>query len=269
MSVEKIRFELGEEFLSKYKGKQPKWGPLGYVTYKRTYSRSENGTSEEYWQTLKRVIEGTFTIQKRHCNRNNLPWNAPKARKSAEKMYDLMWEFKFTPPGRGLWMAGTDYIYNKGSAPLNNCAYVSTENLNIDFAEPFCFLMDMSMLGVGVGGDCKGAGKVTIKDPSEVDEVFKVEDTREGWIELLRMLLNSYSGEVCLYKKIDYSEVRKKGAKIKGFGGVSSGPEPLIEMYDDINTLLQSRIGKKVTSSDIVDIFNLIGRCVVSGNVRR
>jgi ribonucleoside-triphosphate reductase (thioredoxin) len=50
---------------------------------------------------------------------------------------------------------------------------------------------------------------------------------------------------------------------------VASGPQPLIEMYDYINKMLSERIGKTITSSDIVDIFNLVGKCVVSGNVRR
>ena len=45
-----------------------------------------------------------------------------------------MWEFRFLPPGRGLWMMGTDYIYERGSAALNNCAFVSTEEISFNFA---------------------------------------------------------------------------------------------------------------------------------------
>ncbi len=151
--LQEIFFNMKTEFIAKYKGKQPKWGPIGYVTYKRTYARPlDNGKTEEYWQTVQRVVEGVFTIQKRHCTKNNVPWSEKKAHNSAQKMFELMWNFKFTPPGRGLWMMGTDYMYKRGGAPLNNCAFVSTENITVDFAEPFCFLMDMSMLGVGVGG---------------------------------------------------------------------------------------------------------------------
>ena len=272
MNGRDIKFELNEEFLNNYKGKQPKWGydGLGYVVYKRTYSRQlPNGKSEEYWQTLKRVVEGVFTIQKRHCINNKLPWNTRKANNSAQRMYELMWDFKFTPPGRGLWMMGTEKMWELGSACLQNCAYHSTENITIDFAEPFCFLMDMSMLGVGVGGDVKGAGKITIREPKMSDVPFIVPDTREGWVDLLRVLLNAYVGKNDLPKEIDYSQVRPKGALIKGFGGIASGPEPLVNMYSDIKEILDSRIGDKITSGDIVDIFNLIGKCVVSGGVRR
>ncbi|MBD3208927.1 fused protease/ribonucleoside-triphosphate reductase [Candidatus Woesearchaeota archaeon] len=265
-----VFFTLHESFTNQYKSKQPKWGPIGYVTYKRSYARSiADGDMEEYWQTVKRVVEGVFTIQKNHCMVNQLPWFEEKAQKSAQRMFELMWEFKFTPPGRGLWMMGTDYMYRRGGAALNNCAFCSTEHIHINFAEPFCFLMDMSMLGVGVGGDTKGTGKITIQKPEIEDKLFVVEDSREGWIELLRTVLNAYSSEGKMPAKISYDQVRPMGAPIKSFGGVASGPGPLIEMVDSIKDILDQRIGQKITSGDIVDVFNLVGRCVVSGGVRR
>ena len=58
---------------------------------------------------------------------------------------------------------GTPVIHKKNlSAALNNCAFVSTEDIAEDPTRPFEFLMDASMLGVGVGFDCKGAGKLVI-----------------------------------------------------------------------------------------------------------
>ena len=36
---------------------------------------------------------------------------------------------------------------------MNNCGMVSTENIKFDFSGPFRWLMEMSMLGVGVGFD--------------------------------------------------------------------------------------------------------------------
>lgn len=586
-------FTLNEDFIKQFKGKQPKWGPLGYVTYKRTYARIiENGKTktEEFWQTCQRVVEGVYSVQKNHCKQNKLPWNERKAQRSAQKMFQLMWDLKFTPPGRGLWMMGTDYVMKRGGAALNNplgldtkvltkeygwitfaeletneeitvlsntklygrdkslsaqpiwvkatvshietqptkkltfedkfglrttivasenhrwfkrrmktdwertttnqlqigdyipltkpsknykiaqvgiqhgfffgdgtrsngelhqfkdsvkilkklftntenidtehsvvkqcplawgkvplgfeytndnrymygflagylaadghvdkkgnvsisssrldelrqvetifstlgirtlpireqsynsnfkeerelynlginpidldeqfflkeehlkrwkenytktrrdwaklikiednqekevrcvtvpnyeqfvingflltsnCAFCSTENIDVDFAEPFCFLMDMSMLGVGVGADLKGAGKVTIKEPIK-EGTYIVDDSREGWIDLLRTTLQAYfKREYRLPETIDYSQVRPFGTQIKGFGGTASGPEPLDEMVKDIQKLLNTRIGEKIKSTDIVDIFNMIGKCVVAGNVRR
>ena len=39
INLENISFKLDDQFLEIYKGKQAEWGPLGYITYKRTYAR--------------------------------------------------------------------------------------------------------------------------------------------------------------------------------------------------------------------------------------
>jgi ribonucleoside-triphosphate reductase len=69
--------------------------------------------------------------------------------------------------------------------------------------------------------------------------------------------------------KFDYSAIRPEGALIKGFGGTSSGSGPLIELHDSLTELYTAKVGEPITSVDIVDTENLIGRCVVAGNVRR
>lgn len=67
----------------------------------------------------------------------------------------------------------------------------------------------------------------------------------------------------------DYSKIRPGGSLIKGFGGVSSGPEPLKSLHENIRTILGGTPGKPLTSTIIVDLMNYIGKCVVSGNVRQ
>ena len=278
-----IRFELEDSFIQNYVGKQPDWGPVGYVTYKRTYARDlesvyprhkELGVraglvgNEEFWLTLVRVVEGTFTILANHCLSLRLPWMWDKAQKKAQEMYRLMWDFKFLPPGRGLWMMGAPVVEKILGAALNNCGYASSENIDVDFSGPFCMLMDYSMLGVGVGGDTRGAGKVVIRKPDFSIDTHKVEDTREGWVDVLRIVLEAYIG-IGYIPVFDYSDVRSAGSPIKGFGGIASGPQPLMDMVISICKLLDARIDQAITSSDIVDIFNLVGKCVVSGNVRR
>ena len=268
----KERLRLSERFLSQFRGRQPTWGPLGYVTYKRTYARvmpGGNGRTEEYWETCKRVVEGCYTIQLNHCKNLKLPWNAHKAQRSAQEMFALMWNFKFLPPGRGLWMMGTDYIWERGSAALNNCAFVSTDELAVDFAEPFCFLMDMSMLGVGVAFDTKGAGLVTIQEPVVTDETHVVADSKEGWCDLVRCILGSYVGRGKRPARIDYSEVRPARSPIKTFGGIAPGPQPLMDCMANIDKILASRADERISSTDIADLMNVIGKCVVSGGVRR
>ncbi len=265
-------FKLSDDFVAWFRGKQPTWGPLGYITFKRTYARvvpGDSGRTEEYWETIQRVVEGCYTIQQNHCRSLKLPWNHTKAQRSAQEMFRLIWAFKFLPPGRGLWMMGADYIWERGSAALNNCAFVSTEELEVSFAEPFCFLMDMSMLGVGVAFDTKGAGKVHILRPVVLDETFVVEDSKEGWCDVVRCLLESFAGTRPRPANLDFSRIRPIGAPIKTFGGIAPGPGPLIECIGNIERVLNPRIGQRISSTDITDLMNVIGKCVVSGGVRR
>ena len=268
------KFKLSENFVSKYKRKKAPFGfnGLGELVYMRTYSRiKDDGKNERWWETVQRVVEGTYSMQKNHIDNYQLGWNAWQAQKSAQEMYDRIFNMKFLPPGRGLWAMGTPITEEKGLyAALNNCAFVSTKTLKEDYSKPFCFLMDASMLGVGVGFDTKGAGEIVVKGVNKTrnKEVFEIPDTREGWVESLRLLLESYFHGTSAIQ-FDYSKIRQAGEPIKGFGGVSSGPEPLKEVHDDIKKVLEGNSGEPITVTTIVDIMNLIGKCVVAGNVRR
>lgn len=96
---------LTEGFLDRYRDRQPEWGfnGLGYFVYKRTYSRLKpDGTSEEWWETVRRVVEGAYNMQKKWIVGNRLPWSEMKAQMSAQEMFDRMFNMKFLPPGRGL-----------------------------------------------------------------------------------------------------------------------------------------------------------------------
>ena len=269
-----MQFQLSDNFVDKYKRKKPPFGfnGLGELVYMRTYSRiKENGKNERWWETVKRVVEGTYSMQKNWIDSHQLGWNPWQAQKSAQDMYDRIFNMKFLPPGRGLWAMGTAITEEKGLyAALNNCAFVSTKTLKEDYAKPFCFLMDASMLGVGVGFDTKGAGEIIVKgvDKSRETTKYQIPDTREGWVDSLKVLLESYFHGTSPIE-FDYSLIRLAGEPIKGFGGVSSGPEPLEEVHEDISKVLENNSGEPITITTIVDIMNLIGKCVVAGNVRR
>jgi len=270
INLENISFKLDDNFIAKFIGKQPDWGPLGHITYKRTYARVVEGENrkEEFWETIRRVVEGCYSIQKEHCIKLSLPWTDAKAQKSAQIMYDKIWNFKFLPPGRGLWMMGTEFIARHGSMSLNNCGFASTDDIDLKYSKAFQFVMDALMLGVGVGFDTKGAGKITIKKPIEDHFTFQIPDSREGWVESLKLIIEAYF----LGKRIpkfDFSLIRSAGQPIRGFGGIASGPGPLKDMLMNIQEILKARIGQPIRSLDILDIMNLIGKCVVAGNVRR
>ena len=268
------KFVLSDNFITKFKRKKPPFGfnGLGELVYMRTYSRiKENGKNERWWETVQRVVEGTYSMQKDWIDSHQLGWNPWQAQKSAQEMYERIFNMKFLPPGRGLWAMGTAITEERGLyAALNNCAFVSTSTIKEDYSKPFCFLMDASMLGVGVGFDCKGAGEIIVKgvDNDRDEQVYNIPDTREGWVESLKLLLESYfHGQAAV--EFNYDKIRGAGEPIKGFGGVSSGYEPLLEVHEDIRKVLDENAGEPITVTTIVDIMNLIGKCVVAGNVRR
>lgn len=268
------KFKLSDAFIEQYKGKKPPFGfnGLGELVYMRTYSRiKEDGSNEQWLETCQRVIDGTYNMQKKHIDEYGLGWNAWQAQRSAQEMYDRIFNMKFLPPGRGLWAMGTAITEERGlHMALNNCSFVSTENMKDDPSMPFVFLMDASMLGVGVGFDTKGAGSIIIKGPSikRTVEMYIIPDTREGWVESVKILLESYFLGTSPIS-FDYSKIRKAGEPIKTFGGLSAGYQPLEELHNSIRKTLDREIGKQISITAIVDIQNHIGKAVVAGNVRR
>ena len=268
------KFSLSDNFLDKYKRKRPPFGfnGLGELVYMRTYSRlKDDGKNEMWWETVRRVVEGTYNMQKKWIEHHQLGWNAWQAQRSAKEMYDRIFNMKFLPPGRGLWAMGTPITEERNLyAALNNCAFVSTQNLKDDLAKPFTFLMDASMVGVGVGFDTKGAESFVVRGPKEdrEPELYKIPDTREGWVESVRRLLDSYFLGITPVE-FTYDKIRPEGAPIKGFGGVSSGYKPLEEVHKLLCETLDKNVGEPISVTTIVDIMNMIGKCVVAGNVRR
>jgi len=280
MSESVFSFRLSEDFVSKYQFTSAPFGfsdagsnSLGEITFIRTYSRvKEDGTKERWHEVCRRVIEGMYSVQKNHAKDNRLPWNDNKAQKSAQEAFQRMFELKWTPPGRGLWAFGTPMTMEKrNSASLQNCAMVSTRD--IDRNDPgalFAWVMDALMLGIGVGFDTLGQEKqMSIYAPTEPASVYEIPDTREGWVESVRLLINSFLRQNQPIQEFTYDIIRPLGAPIKGFGGVASGPAPLIDLHTRISNVIGSRPGEALDSRAIVDLVNLIGTCVVSGNVRR
>lgn len=288
-----LSFALPDEFVDEYVDRKPYWGfkdaggnSLGELAFVRSYSRVKPcedhdsldddcvRSKERWYEVCRRVIEGMYHEQRKWCEHNRIPWDYEHALESATEAYDLLFHRKWAPPGRGLAVMGTAHVHLFGnSAALQNCAFISTAEMADDEenpGEPFVWLMEASMLGVGVGFDTLGADLgLTIKKPADDEDYYIIPDTREGWCESTRLLINSYLLDDEPTWTFDYSLIRPAGAPIKTFGGTAAGPGPLIDLHDHIRRIFGERAGQALTSTDITDLMNLIGKCVVSGNVRR
>ncbi len=263
----KERFRLSDEIKNYLKSLKPEFGFNGFgeVTYYRTYSRIKpDGTQENWADTIIRVVEGVFSIRKNHYVLNGLSFDDKQWQEYALNFAQAMFKMEFLPPGRGLWAMGTEYVYKRGSMALNNCGAVDTGDLSLS-AE---WTMDALMCGVGVGFNTAWSGKAK-KPKKDSPKIFVIPDSREGWVESVRLLIEAYTkgGE---WYKFDYSKIRPYGSPIKGFGGKASGSEPLEQLHKRIEKSLDDYCdGEYDTTRTVADIFNSIGACVVAGNVRR
>ena len=99
----------------RYSNMAPPFGfnGLGELVYQRTYSRlidSDDGgppRKERWFETVERVVNGTYNMQKQWIEQHGLGWNPWRAQRSAQEMYERIFHMKFLPPGRGLWAMGS------------------------------------------------------------------------------------------------------------------------------------------------------------------
>jgi ribonucleotide reductase alpha subunit len=254
---------ISESFANKYVNKTPNWGfnGLGYIVYKRTYARlKDDGLTEEWHETIRRCINGAQKI------------GANYTQEEAEQLFDLIFNLKCNFAGRMLWQLGSPTVDRFGANSLLNCWNVSMNSI-----KSFLFLFENLMLGGGVGFSIRREDihelprvkkEVNILHKNTKDADFIVPDSREGWIRLLDRVLEAFyvNGKSFTYSTI---LIRGAGERISGFGGVASGPQILIDGIEKIVNIFKTREGKKLRSVDVLDICNIIGGIVVSGNVRR
>lgn len=132
--MEKI---VSDSFVKNYSNKNPNWGfnGLGYIVYKRTYSRlKDDGQKEEWHETIQRCINGAQKI------------GADYTQEEAERLFDHIFNLRCNYAGRMLWQLGTNTIERFGANSLLNCW-----NVSMNEPKAFLFLFENLMLGGGVG----------------------------------------------------------------------------------------------------------------------
>lgn len=264
--MSKFAKHLPESVLLKLSETPVPWGPVGYPVYKRTYAQrlfpdDKDSPKEEFIDTLRRGINGILEI------------GGAFTHDELETLAYYFYNLKCLPSGRGMWQLGMPTVKRIGGDSLQACWHVKMD----DPIKPFCFTLEELMLGGGVGFNIlpevvysmppvKYSPIVTRTHEWDCDLI--VTDNREGWVELLRKVLDAhfYTGKDVAYNT---DCVRDKGAPIKSFGGTASGPEDLVNGIAEICKILARRLNQKLRPIDVLDIQNILAMIVVAGNVRR
>jgi len=168
------------------------------------------------------------------------------------------------PSMRGLMVAGP--ALDRDHTALYNCAYSE-----IDSPESFSELMYVLMCGTGMGFSVERRCTEKLPTVPKIDKdwniIINVEDSREGWCNALKSLINFlYNG---IHPKWSTTKVRPAGARLKTFGGRASGPAPLEEVFRFIVQIFYKAQDRKLTPLECHDICCKIAQSVIVGGVRR
>jgi len=272
---------LSQDFLSKYDHTSPFKNSMSEFVYLRTYSRwLEDKKRRETWlETCERVVSYSFAL-----------YSGPKSHEElvpeAEKMFDDVFNLRYLPAGRTLWVGGTEIIEHVSEANFN-CSFTAIEKIG-DIKDLFYLLM----VGTGVGFSVEkkyitklpkfnNKIKLTILDYQEKEVKSEktsvvvsdgiariyIGDSREGWtdgLEEFLLLMTQDISEIV----ISLDNVRPKGSRLKRFGGKASGPEPYGQMISKLHEIITATDGT-LKPVDVLDVCNIVAENVVAGGVRR
>jgi ribonucleoside-diphosphate reductase alpha chain len=226
--------------------------------YKSRYARyvPEKNRRENWEETVERYI----TFMSNHLadtyNFDMAPYR--------EEIKKSIIELKVMPSMRSLMTAG------KALERDHTCGY-NCSFLTIDDPKAFDEAMFILLCGTGVGFSVERQFINQLPEIPEKmydsDTTISVRDSKEGWAKALRMLIALlYTGEI---PKWDLTKVRPAGAPLKTFGGRSSGPGPLNDLFKFVVKVFRNAHGRRLTSIECHDIMCKIGEVVVVGGVRR
>lgn len=274
----------------------PKFGPLGWIADYRTYRRHlpKLKRRETFFERNARVVNYNLSLAFGMQDTNEL-------QEEADLMYSFMNNFLGFSSGRTMWIGGTETSESNPACNFN-CSFLA-----INRKSAFLTLFELLMVGTGVGyrvfaNDIDQLPKIhknrftvgfqdylptskqerqentttKLRDLSSKEGHYEtltisVGDSREGWVEAVRILLDLYfSGlSVPQYVNFNVDSIRPMGERIKGFGGTASGPEALKGIVKNLVAIFEECPSDRLRSIDCMDICDCIAMGVVAGSSRR
>ena len=184
--------------------------------------------------------------------------------KLVEELKDAVYNRNVMPSMRSVMTAGA--ALDRDHVAGYNCSFVPVDNPR-SFDETMYILMCGT--GVGFSVEYKYVNKLPAVPESfeKSTTVIVVEDSKTGWAKAYRELLAMlWAGQI---PSIDVSKLRPAGARLKTMGGRSSGPQPLINLFDFTIAKFKAAAGRQLKPIEAHDIMCKIGEIVVVGGVRR
>jgi adenosylcobalamin-dependent ribonucleoside-triphosphate reductase len=182
--------------------------------------------------------------------------------------------------GRVKWMAGTDVIKQRPSAAFN-CSFTDIR-IPADIVDAFWLLLQ----GCGVGfrpqtgllsgfgtrieefefipSTRTGSGGVENNVETFIDGVWtiRVGDSAKAWAKLVgKLTANKFRARKLV---LDFSELRPAGQRLKGYGWISSGWEPLRDGLKIMLDVMNNKARQTLDAIDILDIINALGTVLSS-----
>lgn len=306
---------LSDEFLATYPDFPAHMNALGTFVELRTYSRyiADERRRETWKETIHRSVEYNLGLWIKHAKKINIPVDLTLVCQEAEELFDAEFNLKQSLSGRTKWVGGAESGIAETYPMANfNCAYTGIEQFS-DMGDLFYLLM----VGSGVGFKSSlemAAAMKPVRTDLEVEHMrytgkllhledtvlrwkdehtamISIGDSKEGWVDALRVFMDIHTDPQYAHVtkvRMDYRHIREEGARLKRFGGKSSGPKPLMDMFAGIENVFKNRIDTtleplahvftdeptgatygQLRPIHILDIGNLIGNNVVVGGVRR
>ena len=217
----------------------------------------EENRRETWGETVDRYFD--YMLNHLKQNHNYIP-----TEKLVAELKDGVFQRNVMPSMRSVMTSGA--ALDRDNVAGYNCAF-----LPVDSPRSFDETMYILMCGTGVGFsvEYKYINKLPAV-PETLEKsttVITVEDSKQGWAKAYRELLALlWSGQI---PAIDVSKVRPAGARLKTMGGRSSGPQPLVNLFDFTIAKFKNATGRNLKPIECHDIMCKIGEVVVVGGVRR
>ena len=217
--------------------------------------------SESRRETWGETVDRYFSFMTNHLKQN---YNYIPNEKLVAELKEFVFERNVMPSMRAVMTSGA--ALERDNVAGYNCAF-----LPVDSPRSFDETMYVLMCGTGVGFsvEYKYINKLPAVPESleKSTTVITVEDSKQGWAKAYRELLALlWSGQI---PAIDVSKVRPAGARLKTMGGRSSGPQPLVNLFDFTIAKFKNATGRNLKPIECHDIMCKIGEVVVVGGVRR